>query len=210
MHLVCVSVLDGGRGVCQETWAMSRTRVWMSWRHSGHVSNCKAHSIHIPLKGQTSVWGDKRGRLGVVLVLSYPCPQGRSSVSAMTSQHSVQQLSRMLTCFSKARRRCLKHKQHWWLHVSNASWKNFSSENGWMLSLFTCLLKISWSVRSADGFRLRNYSSSCTNIESQMTKLGSDTNALNGFSSQITTKRLCTSETMFGTSLRGSSFGWLN
>lgn len=38
---------------------------------------------------------------------TYPCPHGRSSVSAMTSQHSVQQLSRMLTCFSKARRRCL-------------------------------------------------------------------------------------------------------
>lgn len=82
--LVCLSVLEKGQEVCQETCAMSLTRVWMSWRHRGHVSNCKAHSIHIP-----------------------PCPQGRSSVSAMTSQHSVQQLSRMLTCFSKARRRCL-------------------------------------------------------------------------------------------------------
>lgn len=40
---------------------------------------------------------------------TYPCPQGRSSVSAMTSQHSVQQLSRMLTCFSNARRRCLRN-----------------------------------------------------------------------------------------------------
>lgn len=82
--LVCLSLFEEGQEVCQETCAMSLTRVWMSWRHNGHVSNCKAHSIHIP-----------------------PCPQGRSSVSAMTSQHSVQQLSRMLTCFSKARRRCL-------------------------------------------------------------------------------------------------------
>lgn len=36
--------------VCQETCAMSLTRVWMSCRHRGHVSNCKAHSIHIPLR----------------------------------------------------------------------------------------------------------------------------------------------------------------
>lgn len=82
--LVSLPLLDEWLEVCQEICAMSLTRFWMSWRHRGHVSNCKAHSIHIP-----------------------PCPQGRSSVSAMTSQHSVQQLSLMLTCFSKARRRCL-------------------------------------------------------------------------------------------------------
>lgn len=28
---------------------MSLTRVWMSCRHRGHVSSCKAHCIHIPL-----------------------------------------------------------------------------------------------------------------------------------------------------------------
>lgn len=48
--LVCLSFLDKGQEVCQETCAMSLTRFWMSWRHSGHVSNCKAHSIHIPLE----------------------------------------------------------------------------------------------------------------------------------------------------------------
>lgn len=36
---------------CQETCAMSLTRVWMSCRHRGHVSSCKAHSMHIPLGG---------------------------------------------------------------------------------------------------------------------------------------------------------------
>lgn len=79
-----LSFMEGRPEECQETCAISLTRVWMSWRHKGHVSNCKAHSIQIP-----------------------PCPQGRSSVSAMTSQHSVQQFSRMLTCFNKASRLCL-------------------------------------------------------------------------------------------------------
>lgn len=49
-RLVCVFWPDDRREVCQETCAMSLTRVWMSCRHSGHVSNCKAHSIHIPLQ----------------------------------------------------------------------------------------------------------------------------------------------------------------
>ncbi len=35
---------------CQDTWEMSLTLVWISWRHSGHVSSCKAHSMQIPLK----------------------------------------------------------------------------------------------------------------------------------------------------------------
>lgn len=48
--LVCLSSLDEGQEVCQETCAMSLMRVWMSCRHRGHVSNCKAHSIHIPLE----------------------------------------------------------------------------------------------------------------------------------------------------------------
>lgn len=38
----------------------------------------------------------------------YLCPHGLSSVSATSSQQSVQQFSLMLTCFSKARRLCLK------------------------------------------------------------------------------------------------------
>lgn len=74
----------GLKVMCQDTCEMSLTRVRMSWRHNGHVSSCKAHSIHIPL-----------------------CPQGLSSVSAIWSQQRVQQLSLMLTCFSRARRRCL-------------------------------------------------------------------------------------------------------
>lgn len=69
---------------CQDTWEMSLTLVWISWRHSGHVSSCKAHSMQIPL-----------------------CKQGLSSVSAIWSQQRVQQLSLMLTCLSKARRLCL-------------------------------------------------------------------------------------------------------
>lgn len=69
---------------CQDTWEISLTRVWMSWRQSGHVSSCKAHSIQIPL-----------------------CEQGLSSVSAIWSQQRVQQLSLMLTCLSNARRLCL-------------------------------------------------------------------------------------------------------
>lgn len=48
--LVCLLLLDEGQELCQETCAMSLTRVWMSCRHRGHVSNCKAHSIHIPLQ----------------------------------------------------------------------------------------------------------------------------------------------------------------
>lgn len=44
------SELSDTQRVCQETCAMSLTRVWMSCRHRGHVSNCKAHSIHIPLR----------------------------------------------------------------------------------------------------------------------------------------------------------------
>lgn len=50
----CPSSLEKGQEDCQETCAMSLTRFWMSWRHSGHVSNCKAHSIHIPLEEE---WG---------------------------------------------------------------------------------------------------------------------------------------------------------
>lgn len=45
-----VSLTEEGQKGCQETCAMSLTLVWMSWRQSGHVSNCKAHSIHIPLE----------------------------------------------------------------------------------------------------------------------------------------------------------------
>lgn len=45
-----LSELSHVQQVCQETCAMSLTRVWMSCRHRGHVSNCKAHSIHIPLR----------------------------------------------------------------------------------------------------------------------------------------------------------------
>lgn len=50
----CVSLFlpDEGQELCQETCAMSLTRVWMSCRHRGHVSNCKAHSIHIPLQSR--------------------------------------------------------------------------------------------------------------------------------------------------------------
>lgn len=58
--LVCLSLLEQGQGVCQETCAMSLTLVWMSWRHSGHVSNCKAHSIHIPL--QEDRWKHNTGK----------------------------------------------------------------------------------------------------------------------------------------------------
>lgn len=47
---VCLLEMSNVHKVCQETCAMSLTRVWMSCRHRGHVSNCKAHSIHIPLK----------------------------------------------------------------------------------------------------------------------------------------------------------------
>lgn len=57
--LSCVSLLKG-QEVCQETCAMSLTRFWMSWRHRGHVSNCKAHSIHIPLEEDG---GKHKGRL---------------------------------------------------------------------------------------------------------------------------------------------------
>lgn len=48
--LVSLLEMSNVHKVCQETCAMSLTRVWMSCRHRGHVSNCKAHSIHIPLK----------------------------------------------------------------------------------------------------------------------------------------------------------------
>lgn len=142
--LVCLLLLDKGQELCQETCAMSLTRVWMSCRHRGHVSNCKAHSIHIPLQEHETkrkiclailcyetvqsrktwihtitvkvlwfVWS--------IQIRTYPCPQGRSSVSAMTSQHSVQQLSRMLTCLSNARRRCLKntHKSRYKFFLLN-------------------------------------------------------------------------------------------
>lgn len=145
--LVCLAAsLEEEQEVCQDTCAMSLTRVWMSWRHRGHVSNCKAHSIHIPLWRNNTTFRQvlplihrkcliKAKNLGLNIILSqkqtafkhfmstvlnfllslkrkhtYPCPQGRSSVSAMTSQQSVQQLSLMLTCFSKARRRCLKNR----------------------------------------------------------------------------------------------------
>lgn len=140
--LVCLRLLERAQEVCQETCAMSLTRVWMSWRQRGHVSNCKAHSIHIPLGkrdgtksdcsclrseqkwtwvSQTFYWQQKN---------TYPCPQGRSSVSAMTSQHSVQQLSRMLTCLIKARRRCLGNT-HTNTHVT---------------FLYTCRCTVCWGL----------------------------------------------------------------
>lgn len=57
---------------------------------------------------------------------SYLCPQGLSSVSAISSQQRVQQFSWMLTCFNKAKRRCLKmgrgererHHQSWLINGS--------------------------------------------------------------------------------------------
>lgn len=45
-----LSELSRVQQACQETCAMSLTRVWMSCRHRGHVSNCKAQSMHIPLR----------------------------------------------------------------------------------------------------------------------------------------------------------------
>lgn len=56
-----IKVIGGGeerscpglKVMCQDTCEMSLTRVRMSWRHNGHVSSCKAHSIHIPLRTQT-------------------------------------------------------------------------------------------------------------------------------------------------------------
>lgn len=59
-RLVCVFWPDEGQELCQETCAMSLTRVWMSCRHSGHVSNCKAHSIHIPLQSRERERGKNR------------------------------------------------------------------------------------------------------------------------------------------------------
>lgn len=35
---------------CHEMWAICRTRVWISCRHNGQVSSCKAHSMHRSLK----------------------------------------------------------------------------------------------------------------------------------------------------------------
>lgn len=55
-----------GQGLCQDTCAISLTRVWMSWRHSGQVSNCKAHSMHIPLgreKGERETLNTKHTRM---------------------------------------------------------------------------------------------------------------------------------------------------
>lgn len=52
-----LSELSRVHKACQETCAMSLTRVWMSCRHRGHVSSCKAHSMHIPLGGNE---GEKR------------------------------------------------------------------------------------------------------------------------------------------------------
>lgn len=71
---------------------------------------------------------------------TYPCPQGRSSVSAMTSQHSVQQLSRMLTCFSKARRRCLgnTHKSRQMFPFTDMYLKLFSSVQYYRSIWCTC------------------------------------------------------------------------
>lgn len=112
-----LSFMEGRPEECQETCAISLTRVWMSWRHKGHVSNCKAHSIQIPLKKNRKLLVHQCLKFQIVQTVkktqfrAYPCPQGRSSVSAMTSQHSVQQFSRMLTCFNKASRLCLQNKE---------------------------------------------------------------------------------------------------
>lgn len=35
---------------CHEMWAICRTRVWISCRHKGQVSSCKAHPMHRSLK----------------------------------------------------------------------------------------------------------------------------------------------------------------
>lgn len=107
-----------------------RRRVQWVWRESGCPAGTGGTSLtvrHTPYTYRCRAGGRKKqaDKQGVSVMLNrnderksdssirirtYPCPQGRSSVSAMTSQHSVQQLSRMLTCFNNARRRCLQKK----------------------------------------------------------------------------------------------------
>lgn len=129
---LCVSLFFAGRGgeSCvkrrvQWVWRESGCPVGtggtsLTVRHTPYTYRCKAGGKKKKTEEQTGGFSliesegfrkETKCLGSSIHTRTYPCPQGRSSVSAMTSQHSVQQLSRMLTCFNNARRRCLQETE---------------------------------------------------------------------------------------------------